>query len=604
MRMLMLVVVVLWASPAWAVTLPTLPQKQVDVTMPTVNGSTLNATCATLQAQINAAAALNVNLTHRVILATGTTCTGPYVLPAHIGTGWILVTGPNGPDGGVVASGTRVTLANATSMPQIQYGEDAQQLHVGCFSAATNAQRYRLIGIDCVENLAYSINWAMINFMYSLSVRNTGNLIMDRMIIRDRDASHATRRSILADAESGSVAILDSYVIGAKSIGSDTQAILVVSNPGPILVQNNYLEADGENMMLCGSKPNNAADMPHDITVVRNTFDKNQAHAGASSYIMKTLFETKCGVRILIEGNTFQNMPWNDGGYAFRLTPRNDDYTNASATFMEVSDLTIRHNLASNVTNFINSIGSDDGSVNGDSRLQTRHSKRWAITNNLVYGLGWFCGGGASCGRFYSIQTGGSTLCTDYVYTCKNEELSITHNTVDNVVQYTLGISSGMEVNLDFKDNLIADGGQYGICGNAETGTSTPGATSCGSTLLSRAWTWSGSWGSSTYNFLNNGIAGLGSSGCCGPNSSSYPQGTNWYPLNASSFGWTNRSLRDYTLAAGSPARNAASDGTDMGVNFTAYNAARAGTGPPPTDIIPPTAPTGVTISKVMAGHQ
>src|ERR1700704_2578450 len=59
-----------------AATLPQLPQKQVDTTMPTVTGLTLNATCATLQAQIDVAAALNVNLTHQVILATDTTCTG------------------------------------------------------------------------------------------------------------------------------------------------------------------------------------------------------------------------------------------------------------------------------------------------------------------------------------------------------------------------------------------------------------------------------------------------------------------------------------------------------------------------------------------------
>ena len=74
-----------FAAKTQAVTLPSLPQAQVDVTIPPVTGSTLNATCATLQAQINAAAALNVNLTHQIILATGTTCTGPYKLPSHNG---------------------------------------------------------------------------------------------------------------------------------------------------------------------------------------------------------------------------------------------------------------------------------------------------------------------------------------------------------------------------------------------------------------------------------------------------------------------------------------------------------------------------------------
>lgn len=107
------------ALPAHAAAvLPTLPQKQVDVTMPTVTGSTLNATCSTFQAQLNAAAALNVNLTHQIILATGTTCVGPYKLPPHTGgTGWILIKGSN--YASLPPSGTRVSPSDAALMPTI-----------------------------------------------------------------------------------------------------------------------------------------------------------------------------------------------------------------------------------------------------------------------------------------------------------------------------------------------------------------------------------------------------------------------------------------------------------------------------------------------------
>jgi len=552
-----------------ATTLPQLPQKQVDVTMPTVTGSTLNATCATLQAQLNAAAALNVNLTHQIILATGTTCTGPYKLASHTGgTGWILIKGPN--YASLPASGTRVTTSDAALMPQIKYGSDGSGNYDAVFVAQTGAQRYRIIGINMVQDSTITPNWAFVVMGYNnANATNTGYLIVDRSVLRDTDAAHETVRAVYADAQLGNTALIDSYASGIKSRGRDSQAWLSVSNPGPILIQNNFLEDAGENIMLCGGTPANSSEMPHDATIQRNTISKNAAWLpGGSGFVVKTLFELKCGVRVLVEGNTFDGMAYDNGGNAFRLTPRNDDYGGATGTFLEVSDLTIRYNLVRNVPNWINSIGADDGTVNGDSRLQTRHSKRWHIHDNLVYGLGSNCGGGAWCGAFYSIQMGGTTLCTDYVVTCKNEDLTITHNTVDDVAHHVLYVSTGQQKNLDFRDNLINDGGgsSYGIFGNAALGSPFESTQNFSATLLGNAW-------GATYSFTFNRIAGLGGNG---QSPSFYPQGTNSYPSSYTSFLWTNPAARDYTLQAGSPAKNAASDGTDQGVNFSAYNAARA----------------------------
>ena len=76
-----------------------------------------------MQAQLNATAFLNVNLTHRIILATGTTCTGPYPLRSHTGeTGWILIAGTN--FASLPPPSTRVTVADAALMPVIKYGDD------------------------------------------------------------------------------------------------------------------------------------------------------------------------------------------------------------------------------------------------------------------------------------------------------------------------------------------------------------------------------------------------------------------------------------------------------------------------------------------------
>ncbi|MDO8742766.1 MAG: Ig-like domain-containing protein [bacterium] len=569
-----------------AAVLPTLPQKQVDVTLPTVNGSTLNATCSTLQAQLNAAAALDVNLTHQIILATGTTCTGPYKLPSHTGgTGWILIKGPN--YASLPASGTRVSPSDAALMPIVMYGDDGNA-YTGAFSAQTGAQRYRIVGINVVHNPAFSPNWALIVTGYNnQDALNTGYIILDRVLLRDTDMNHLTYRGIYGDAEVGNTALIDSYVSGIKGgtpgNGRDTQGWASVNNPGPILIQNNFIEAAGENIMFCGGGTRSDATMPRDATIRLNTISKNPNWWGEptvpAGLTVKTLLELKCGQRVLIDSNDFLDMPWNDGGNAFRLTVRADGVTSN-----DVSDITITNNLGKNVQNWINSFASDDGTVT------TKHGKRWNVANNLVYGLGWSCMPGNGCdGHFFTIQNGGGTSnCTDPTPTCQHEDITISHNTVDDVGSNIMQIQMPGAVGLNFKDNLINSNGSYGIFGGGGTGI-----TVFGTNLFNYGWP------GPTWTFANNRIAGIGGNSL---DSSAYPQGTNSYPADVSSFLFTNRAARDYTLQSGSPAKGAASDGTDQGVNFAAYNAARSGGTPPPAptpDTSAPSVPSGLSATSI-----
>lgn len=556
-----------------AANLPQLPQRQVDVTMPTVTGSTLNATCATLQAQLNAAAALNVNLTHQIILATGTTCTGPYKLPSHTGgTGWILIKGPN--YASLPALGTRVGLNNTALMPQVKYGDDGSGNYKGAFVAQTGAQRYRFIGLEIVQDSAINPNWDLMVLGYNnANATNTGYLIIDRCVIHDTDAAHSSYRGVWGDAELGNTALLDSYVAGIKGDGRESQAWLSISNAGPILIQNNTLSSAGEVIMFCGASPATSSVQPSDATIQRNTVSTDPTWWGATVWQIKALFELKCGKRVLVEGNTFESLPANNGGNAFRLTPRNDAGT---ATYNEVSDLTIRYNLVRNVPNWINEIGATDITDAGP----TTHSKRWYIHNNVVI-LGSNCISDVWCGSFYSIQAGG--YCIDPTPTCKNEDITIAHNTVDGVSQSTLYVDSAGQIGFDFRDNLINNGGSYGIWGIAS------GSTFNAVTLLNMAWA------GPTWSFTYNRVAGVGGTGL---DSSTWPQGTNNYPSSYTSFLWTNRATRDYTLQTGSPAKGAASDGTDQGVNFSAYNAVRAGgSSGGGTDLTPPATPQNVNIS-------
>ena len=51
------------------------------------------------------------------------------------------------------------------------------------------------------------------------------------------------------------VTISDSYIAECKGVGQDTQAIGGWNGPGPYTIENNYLEAAGENVMFGGADP-------------------------------------------------------------------------------------------------------------------------------------------------------------------------------------------------------------------------------------------------------------------------------------------------------------------------------------------------------------
>jgi hypothetical protein len=79
------------ARPADAFDVPADPIQTVSA-YPTITGSTLNATCATLQAQINAAVALSQSLTHEVVIPAGSHCVGNFTVSGHkTGPGYLVI---------------------------------------------------------------------------------------------------------------------------------------------------------------------------------------------------------------------------------------------------------------------------------------------------------------------------------------------------------------------------------------------------------------------------------------------------------------------------------------------------------------------------------
>ena len=67
------------------------------------------------------------------------------------------------------------------------------------------------------------------------------------------DPMWGQKRGIALNA--AAVTIRDSHISDCKGVGQDTQAIGGWNGPGPYTIENNYLEAAGENVMFGGADP-------------------------------------------------------------------------------------------------------------------------------------------------------------------------------------------------------------------------------------------------------------------------------------------------------------------------------------------------------------
>jgi len=73
------------------------------------------------------------------------------------------------------------------------------------------------------------------------------------------------------------VAIRDSFIAECKTVGQDSQAIGGWNGPGPYVIENNYLEAAGENVLLGGSDPAIANLVADGVTFRRNYVSRPMA---------------------------------------------------------------------------------------------------------------------------------------------------------------------------------------------------------------------------------------------------------------------------------------------------------------------------------------
>jgi hypothetical protein len=504
----------------------------------TVNGG------GDLQAALNAAQPGDT-----ILLQAGATFTGHFILPPKNGAGDITIRS-SATDAQLPAAGVRMTPASASLLPKIQATNAGAAM-----ATAPGSSNWRLQFLEFMPapgtTTADLLDLGGWGADQSSMAQVPHHFIVDRSYFHG-DTTTGQRRGIALN--SGETQILNSYFADFKGRNQDTQAILGWNGPGPYLIENNYLEASGENVMFGGSDPSIPNLVPGDIVIRRNHITRPLAWQG-ENWTVKNLLEFKNAQNALVEGNLFENH-WAGGqqGSAIVITPRNQSNT---APWSVVKNITIQNNVIRHVASGFNILGYDN-------LAPSRQTENITVRNNLLYDVNTKYGpADASVPARLAIIGGGP------------KNLRFDHNTVDNNGSSTIffyggdtptGITSvsGFELT----NNLLRQN-SWAIFGDA-VGAGQPGLDRFAPNAI----------------VLRNTLAGAAAK--LYPTGNDFPSVAQWLADFIDPIGG------NYHLASTSLSRGAGTDGKDIGVDFAELDAAfHAGSTPPPTVTPPLVTPRG-----------
>ncbi len=447
-------------------------------------------------------------------LASGATFTGNFVLPAKPGGRYTILR--TAPTAGLPDADSRITPAQADRLAKIQSPNGAPALRT-----ADGSHHWRLMLLEIGPTGSASGDIVVLGDASPAQSTSPGmphDLVVDRCYIHG-DPTRGQKRGVAMNG--ASTIIIGSYISDIKSTSQDAQAIAGWSGTGPFRVENNYLEASGENFMLGGATPGAQGIVPSDLVFRRNHVARPAAWR-SEKWVVKNLFELKNARRVLVEGNLFENN-WVDGqpGYAIVFTPRGEG---GAASWATIEDVTFRYNIVRNSSAAFNLLARDSNGPSGTMR-------RVRIADNLIYAIGREWGGN---GAFMQIGEG-------------PPEIAVEHNTIihsGNVVTAYGGSREAPSVaeRFVFRNN-ISPHNQFGVIGqslavgNQSINAFFPGAL-----------------------FLRNALAG--------GQAARYP-GDNLFPdMERFAQQFVNYTGHDYRLRSDSEFRRAATDGADLGANF------------------------------------
>jgi Carbohydrate binding module (family 6) len=495
-----------------------------------------------LQAALNAAQPGDT-----ILLQPGATFTGNFVLPAKGGSSYITIRSA-ADDSLLPGPGARLTPAFAGQLPKIQADRGP------ALATATGATYWRLQFLELLPapgSLTANL----------LELGNTGgaqsamsmvaaHLVVDRCYIHG-DAVQGQRRGIALN--SAHTQVVNSYFSDFKGVQQDTQAVAGWNGPGPLLIENNYIEAAGENIMFGGGDPSIYGLVPGDITIRRNLITKPMEWR-SQAWTVKNLIELKNAERVLIDGNVIENN-WAAGqsGAAVLMSPRNQEGT---APWSAVRHIVVQNNVIRHVGSGFNIAGYDDNNV-------SQQTEDILIRNNLMYDVSAAYGApdNPAPAMFAMIGAGPKTVRLD-------------HNTVNNDGGSTIVLYGGYSPTgplmwgFAFTNNLLRHN-TYGLFGDA---------TSSGIVALAAY--------APDARVVRNTFAD-------GPQGQ-YPSGNDFPSLWQWLQDFGDVGGQDYRLRSSSTSKSSGTDGKDLGVDFVELAAAHSndGTATAPLPAAPSPAPS------------
>ncbi|HZT75267.1 MAG TPA: hypothetical protein VFA27_01320 [Vicinamibacterales bacterium] len=454
-----------------------------------------------------------------ILLERGATYVGNFVLPAGPGGGDDrAITLRTAGDEGLPPAGGRIGPDASALLAKLQSPNSTPALAT---SPTTRGWRIELLEFLPNRNGAGDI----IALGDGSTAQKTlaqvpSNLTLDRLYIHG-DPDKGQKRAISLNA--ASVTITGSYISDIKAIGQDSQAIGGWNGPGDYDIENNYLEAAGENVMFGGSDPAILELTPTKITVRNNILSKPLAwrDPGQPQWQVKNIFELKNARGVLVEHNVLEHC-WLQAqtGYAVLFTVRNQD---GGCPWCQVEDVQFRDNIVRDVAAGIQILGTDPNAT-------SRQTNRIVVRDNLFDGIDRAAWGGD--GYFLLLSDA-------------PRDVTIDHNTIvqgqsGGLIKIAHGVTNG----LTFTNNVAAHG-DYGIIGTNHgigidsINTFLPGA-------------------AVTRNVMAGGRAAV------------YPPGNLFPTVDDFKKQFVNFAGRDYRLVPGSAWRNAGTDGKDLGADMTA----------------------------------
>jgi len=536
-----------------------LPQLTIDTTFPDTTNYAVTQVAAggDLQSAINNASCSPNGTVLR--LASGATFTGNYTLPAKsCASGkWIIVRTDTA-DGSLPGPGVRINPTYSSVLAKIMSNNSS-----GALWTAASASYYWFMGLEIGFTSTVSSGYAAFAVGGRAETSTSqlpNNIIVDRCYIHGNPTG-ALRRGIEVDGIS--VAVINSWISDFHDTGADTQAVWGYNTPGPILIQNNELEAAGENVLFGGKDPNIPNLVVSDITITNNHFFKpltwwsNSPSYAGILWSVKNHFELKNAQRVLVQGNIFEyDWAQSQGGTSILFTPRNQDGT---CPWCTVADVTFCYNIIRHANGGFGIGGADHEA--GPSEP----SQRIYIHDNLIYDINdAVYAPGAGYAMLYAIGATSNGAPHDIV---------IDHNT--GIASRRTAILpdeiTPQPISNSFRfTNNIGVYGLYGFSGPLGDGTR-------GLNAYFSNWT-----------FTNNVIQGLQAQGV---SPLTYPVGNNFpadwktvsfvdstnCPAPPASGAAVDQDLSICALSSSSPYVSQGTDGQNIGANIGAIVAATAG---------------------------